>query len=91
MSLREVLERRIRAEIDKWEKDIAALEAKAEKEAADAAARRELHDRIERIRDAVSGARDRLGQLRQTGEDALESISDSIEQTLARLRKNLPG
>jgi len=91
MSIKEALERKLKAEIDKWEKDIAALEAKAEKEEADAAAQREIYDAIDGVRNAIGGARDRLEELRQSGEDAAHALKEGIEKTIADTRKALGG
>jgi uncharacterized membrane protein len=91
MGLKEALERKLTAEIDKWEKDIQALEAKAEAEEASAEAQREIHDKIDAVRSALGGARDKLAEIRQTGEDAAAALSDGVERTIADVRKVLGG
>lgn len=91
MGIKESLERKITAEIDKWEKDIEALEAKAEAEEANAEAQKEIYDRIDTVRNAIGSAQKKLDEVRQSGEDAAAALKDGIEGTIADVRKALGG
>jgi DNA anti-recombination protein RmuC len=91
MGIKDAIERKLTAEIDKWEKDIAALEAKAEAEEANAEAQKEIYDRVDAVRNAVGSAQKKLDEVRQSGEDAAKALSDGVEKTIADVRKALGG
>jgi signal transduction histidine kinase len=91
MGIQESIRRSLRAEINRWEKDIAALQARAESRAASAQAQREIHDKIEHAREAIRDARAKLDELRHSGEDAAASLKECIERTLSDLRKAWNG
>ena len=87
MSIRESITKAINAEIDKWEKDIAALQAKADAEEANAEAQKEIFEKIDTVRDAISDARYRLRKVRETGEDAVEDLRDGFREKATRVRE----
>jgi predicted nucleic acid-binding Zn-ribbon protein len=91
MGIKESLRRSLRAEINKWEKDIAALQARAESRAASAQAQREIHDKIVEARKAIGDARGKLDELRLASEDAAASLKESIERLFADVRKAWKG
>jgi predicted nucleic acid-binding Zn-ribbon protein len=91
MGIKDALERKLTAEIDKWEKDIAALEAKAEAEEASAEAQKEIHGKIDAVRNAIGDAQKKLDEVRSSGEDAAAALKDGIENTLSDVRKALGG
>lgn len=89
MSIRAALERRLRAELELWNRDIAALEAKAEQEEARADLQRQTFEKIDALREGIDEARRKLDELKESGDEVAHSLRDSFEETIARVKSAL--
>lgn len=77
MSMKEAYEQKIEAQLDEWKAEIEKMKAQARN--ADAEAQLEYYKQIEELRMKQETAREKLGELKQAGEDAWEDMKSGIE------------
>ena len=89
MSIRNALERRLRAELDLWNRQIQTLEAKAEQEEARADLQRQTYEKIDALRKGVDEAREKLDDLKSSGEEITHGLRERVESFLDRMRNSV--
>jgi hypothetical protein len=77
MSLKEIYQQKIEAQLDAWTADIDKMKAKAEMAEADA--RLEYHKSIESLRQKQQAAQAKLQEFRDAGDDAWEDLKAGVE------------
>ncbi len=77
MSMKEAYQQKIEAQLDEWKAEIEKMKAQARN--ADAEAQLEYYKQIEELRMKQETAREKLGELKQAGEDAWEDMKSGIE------------
>lgn len=77
MSQKDAYIQKLQAKLDEWNTEIDKLKAKADQAEADA--KLEYYERIEKLREQQDGAREKLETLRQAGDDAWEDLKAGIE------------
>jgi peptidoglycan hydrolase CwlO-like protein len=86
MSIRNALERRLRAELDLWNRQIQTLEAKAEQEESRADLQRQTYEKINALRKGVDEARQKLDDLKESGEEISHGVRERVETFMERMR-----
>jgi chromosome segregation ATPase len=85
MSKKEAYIEKLQAQLDEWDAEIKKLNAKAAKAQADA--KLEYHEQIDRIRLQQQEARAKMDELRQSSEDAWEDLVAGMERAWDSLGK----
>lgn len=85
MSTKKAYEEKLQAQLDEWNAEIEKLKAKADKAEADA--RIEYYEQIEKLREQQREAQSRLDEFRRAGEDAWEDLKAGIENARDSLGK----
>jgi len=77
MGIKEAYEQKLQAQLDEWKADIDKLKAKANE--ADADAQIEYYNQIDKLRAMQEAARNKLAELKTSGDDAWEDLKVGIE------------
>ncbi|MDK2849329.1 MAG: hypothetical protein PWP34_2682 [Desulfuromonadales bacterium] len=85
MESKEAYEKKLQAQLDEWNAEIAKLKAKADK--AEAEARIEYHQRIEELRAMQETARSKLDKLKAAGDNAWQDLKEGLDQAWEDLGK----
>ena len=83
MSAKEAYEKKLQAQIDEWQADIAKLEAKAGKASADTQI--EYHRRVDELKKKKQAAQEKLDDVRQSSEDAWEDLKSGADMAVKSL------
>ncbi|CAN0595167.1 MULTISPECIES: hypothetical protein [Marinobacter] len=89
MSMKESLLRKLETQTERWSKQIDSLRAdaehrmaKAKDDQAEAEIQRQFSEKVQQLEDRIEGARQKLGEIRDSGEDQLKNLKDRIEEWL---------
>lgn len=89
MSMKESLLRKLETQTERWSKQIESLRAdaehrmaKAKDDQAEAEIQRQFSEKVQQLEDRIEGARQKLGEIRDSGEDQLKNLKDRIEEWL---------
>jgi hypothetical protein len=92
MGIRKAFEEKVSAQLDEWNSEIEKLEAeskaeraKADADKADAELQREVYGRIDELRNKIDGARKRLHEMRDAGDEAWEGLKGNLDKTMTDL------
>ncbi|MDN3521877.1 coiled coil domain-containing protein [Halomonas ramblicola] len=78
MSNREAYEQKLQAKLDEWQAEVDKLKARAQGAQADA--RIEYQEEIDRLESHRDEARQKLAELREASDDAWEDVKDGVER-----------
>lgn len=78
MSNKDAYEQKLQAKLDEWQADLDKLKAKAK--GAEADARIEYQEEIDRLESQRNEARQKLAELREASDDAWEDLKDGVER-----------
>ena len=79
MGIKESYEKKLQAQLDEWSAEIDKLKAKADNAEADA--QLEHYKRIEELQSMQESAANKLTELKDAGDDALEDLQAGIDST----------
>ena len=89
MNLRETLEQKVESQIDVWNQKIEELEAQAKREIAEAKdnqneaeLREQTAKTVKQLRGNVENAKEKLGEIKNSGEAELKKMKSDIENWL---------
>lgn len=89
MSMKESLLKKLETQTERWSKQIDSLRAdaehkmaKAKDEQAEAEIQRQFSEKVQQLEDRIEGARQKLGEVRDSGEDQLKNLRERIEEWL---------
>lgn len=82
MSMKKAYEEKLQAQLDEWNAEIEKLKAKADKAEADA--KIEYYEQIEKLREQQQEAQAKLNELRRAGEDAWEDLKGRNRERLGQ-------
>ena len=89
MNLRENLEKKVESQIDVWNRKIEELEAEAQRRKAeakndqmDAEMRENIAKTVKKLRSNVEDAREKLGEIKKTGESELKKMKSDLDSWL---------
>ncbi len=89
MSMKESLLKKLETQTERWSKQIDSLRAdaehkmaKARDEQAEAEIQRQFSEKVQQLEDRIEGARQKLGEVRDSGEDQLKNLRERIEEWL---------
>ncbi|MET4025854.1 TolA-binding protein [Marinobacter sp. MBR-99] len=89
MSLKDSLQRKLETQTEHWSKQIESLRAeanekiaKAKDEEAEAQIQRDFSERIQAMEDQIEAARNKLGELKESGENQLDELKKRIDEWL---------
>lgn len=89
MSLKDSLLNKLETQTERWSKQIDSLRAdaehkmaKAKDEQAEAEIQRQFSEKVQQLEDRIEGARQKLGEVRDSGEDQLKNLRERIEEWL---------
>ena len=77
MSMKEAYEKKLQSKLDEWSADIDKLKAKAD--SAEADAQLEYYKQIEELRSMQAAAGKKLGELKESGDDAWEDLKAGMD------------
>ena len=77
MDIKEAYEQKLQAQLDQWKADIDKLKAKANE--ADADAKIEYYNQIDKLQAMQETARNKLTELKESGDDAWDDLKAGIE------------
>ena len=77
MSMKDAYIQKIEAQLEEWKSEIDKIKAKADK--ADADAKLEYYEQIEKLRTKQQAAQEKFTQLKNAGEDAWEDLKAGLE------------
>jgi hypothetical protein len=83
---KELYQKRLRAQADEWDAELAKLKAKAAK--ADAEAKLELLRQAGKLETKIGEFRSRVAELAAAGDDAWESIKDGVDSARKALKSS---
>lgn len=87
MSMKDAYEKKLQAQLDEWSADIDKLKAKAD--ATEANIQLEYYKKIEELRSMQTTAANKLTELKDSGDDAWESLKAGIDSAWDSLRNSL--
>jgi ElaB/YqjD/DUF883 family membrane-anchored ribosome-binding protein len=87
MSMKEAYEKKLQAQLDEWGAEIDKIKAKADKAEADA--QLDYYKQIEELQSMQQEASEKLAELKEAGDDALEDLKAGIQSTWDSLSKAL--
>jgi predicted nucleic acid-binding Zn-ribbon protein len=76
---RDAFVQKLKAQLDEWNADINELETKTDQ--AEVRAKIEYHKRIADLRARLKEVEDKIGELQQAGEGALENLKQGLENS----------
>ncbi|MGB1950437.1 MAG: hypothetical protein ACPHQ9_06705 [Marinobacter sp.] len=89
MSMKESLLKKLETQTERWSKQIDSLRAdaehkmaKARDEQAEAEIQRQFSEKVQQLEDRIEDARQKLGEVRDSGEDQLKNLRERIEEWL---------
>ncbi|MBO6851207.1 MAG: hypothetical protein JJ867_12200 [Marinobacter sp.] len=89
MSMKESLLKKLETQTERWSKQIDSLRAdaehkmaKAKDEQAEAEIQRQFSEKVQQLEDRIEDARQKLGEVRDSGEDQLKNLRERIEEWL---------
>lgn len=89
MSLKESLQQKLETQTEHWSKRVQALQAeadekmaKAKDDQAEAQIQKEMSEKIETLENQIEEARQKLSEIRDSGEDKLEQLKATIDDWL---------
>lgn len=85
MGSKEAYEKKLQAQLDEWNAEIAKLKAKADK--AEAEARIEYYNKVEELRAMQETARSKLAEIKAAGDDAWQDLKEGLDQAWEDLGK----
>jgi seryl-tRNA synthetase len=83
MSIKEQYEKKLQAQLDKWDAEINKLKAKADGAKADG--QLEYYKEIEELRTMQKNATDKLTELKNSSDDAWEDLKSGIDSAIGSL------
>ena len=87
MSVKDSYIQKLKAQLDEWDAEIDRLKAKADQAEADLQLR--YYKEVEGLRKRQIEARDRLDELRRSGEGAWEEFRDGVEKAWDELERGV--
>ena len=85
MNDKQAYEKKLQAQLDEWSAEIDRLKARATDLEADA--QLEYNKRIEAIQTLQEAARERLGELRKSSDDAWEDLKGGVDEAWTELEE----
>jgi seryl-tRNA synthetase len=89
MSLKESLQQKLETQTDYWSKQVQALQAeadekmaKAKDDQAEAKIQKEMSEKIESLENQIEEARQKLSEVKDSGEDKLADLKATIDDWL---------
>lgn len=89
MSLKESLQQKLETQTEHWSKQVQALQAeadekmaKAKDDQAEAQIQKEMSEKIENLENQIEEARQKLSEIKDSGEDKLSELKATIEDWL---------
>ena len=83
MSMKEAYKKKLEAQFDEWKVEIDKLKAKANKAEADAQIK--YHKQIENIRTKQEAVREKLVELKDSGDEAWEDLKAGLDNAMKNL------
>lgn len=94
MSLRESLQKKLETQTEYWSKQVKKLQAdaeermaKAEDEQAEARIQKEFSEHIQDLQKRIDEARNKMSEIRESGEDQLRDLTSRIDKWLSGGKK----